>query len=151
MKRLVLVCSLVASGCIVNHAELDSHQAALDRELAMAMEKADNLNELRKDADALEQQVLAGVQEFTELADEWKAVQAMPGAVITPRPPLLLPPESLFEGSGGAVKRRRLADSDARVRQLEKVIAEVVQLELRNQRARRMLTTIDKARAARAP
>lgn len=150
MNRILLACGLVASGCVVNHAELDAQQAVVDRQLAEAMVKANNLVALRKGADAIEEQVRDGVREFPELGEEWKAVQATPDEPVLARPTLVLPPKSLFEGSEGSRKRDKLVDSDARLRGLDKMVSELVYVERRKQRAARLLESIEKARAARA-
>jgi hypothetical protein len=150
MNRILLVCGLVASGCVVNHAELDAQQAVVDRHLAEAMVKANDFIELRRGAEAIAERARDGVREFPELGDEWESVQATPDQPLLARPPLVLPPKSLFEGSEGARKRDKLIDSDARLRAHDKIVSEVAYMERRNQRAARLLESIEKARAARA-
>lgn len=150
MRLQLLVIAVLASGCLANHAELERQQARLDRDLVMLQARADQLNELRREADQLELELQTGFAEFPELEAELKTAEARPIPGLSPRPPLTLPPSSAFEGVEGARKRAMLTETDARIRMLDRVVAETVRLEHHNRAARRVLESIKRARAARA-
>lgn len=148
MKRVALVVSLVGvAGCTKNHAELKATQAILDRQLADQMERADNLNTLRKEIDDLEQKVADGLSTTPEAKAEIDALIAKtPTAPIGPAfPPL--PPESAFEGAEGTRLRARILDTEARISQLGKVLGEIHKIEGRKERLTQALKVLEERRA----
>lgn len=147
MKRLSLVALVAISGCTKNHAELRATQAILDRQLADQQERADNLNELRKEIDELEQKVAAGVAADPAVKAEIDALSAKtPTAPITPAfPPL--PPESSFEGAEGARMRARILDTEARITQLGKVLGELHKIDAHKEQLQQALKIIEERRA----
>ena len=133
MRALLTLLLLSSSACTKNHEALRTRQAELDRLLSDSMLRADNLNEERKAHDALEEELRKGLEELPSAREALAALDAEPElpSAVSPTPPPL-PPVSLFEGSDGARMRARLADTEARLAQLRKVLGEVERLDARN-------------------
>jgi hypothetical protein len=140
---LLLVVLLTVSGCRKNQDLLQARQAELDERLVEAMAIADTLNDERREVDALEVRVKTGLEEVPAAREAVVAIKAEPGeiAVRFPREPL--PPESAFEGSEGARRRLRIAETERRIEQLRRIVHEVSLLRAEKIRLQRQLETID--------
>jgi hypothetical protein len=149
MKRLIALCGLMLGGCVVNYAELDALEGILDRHLVQLQEKSRSLIEARRESDVLNLQLEEGLRAFPEFAEEWSASEASAAPVRVPPKFPALPPVSLFEGGEGARKRALIADTQARLLVLTKLVDEAASTADRNARMRRQLESIEQARAAR--
>ncbi|MFT3708625.1 MAG: hypothetical protein QM817_13320 [Archangium sp.] len=123
--------------------------AILDAQLADQQARADNLNEFRKELDQLEAQVAEGLIAVPEAEAEVKALRAKaaPSVPIKAAFPTL-PPEGSFEGAEGQRLRRTIADTEARIAQLDKVLGELRTLDSRRELLKQELQLIEAKRGA---
>jgi len=116
---------LLLAACTQNHAELRAALADSERELAGLEAVADTLTDRRRRTDLLEERLRA-VMKGVEPAP------LPPAAPLPPVPPprtLVLPPTGRFEGAEGARLRARIAEAQARIAELRRVIGEVEALD----------------------
>lgn len=130
MRASILVAAplaaLLLGGCSTNVEQLRSMQAEADRRLTVRKEAADNLNERRRELDALKETLHAA--EKDGLAPRRSFAQ--PSSSPLPRePPLIPPPESPFEGSEASRRRVQLAETQRRIAELDRIIREVDHIE----------------------
>lgn len=136
--RALLPTLLVLSGCHQNRQALLDRQEQLDRRLASAKAVADSLFEHRRAMDALEEEVASGLAAFPEA----QADDDEPQEPTAPSPLPPLPPEGAFEGREGASLRERIADSERRLAQLNKVLGDFESRFAKERRLRRTLARI---------
>lgn len=132
MKTQAVVAVLFLAGCTKNQAELDAALSIVDRQLAESQERADRLNELRREVDALEARVqaLAATPE-QQAALKTAREKAHPASKRAPFIAPTLPAESPLEGAEGAQRRRQIAETQARIAMLKKILVEIDLLEAR--------------------
>jgi len=136
--------ALVASGCNPHHDELMRRQAEADALLASAMQSADGLMAARRRLEPLREEVRRGLEEFPDLKSEESPVISVPPRATLPP----LPPASVLETSGDDRLRQRIADTRARLAQLEKINAEMERLLAEEARLRKVADAIRERRAA---
>src|SRR4051812_15624233 len=103
----LIVGGVFLTGCHANEGGLSFIEHELERTLAEKQEIAQHLNEVRRQQDILEQrvaEVLARLPPGTDAGFE----ELEQGAPTPPRPPLVPPPVSFFEGSGAERQRERI-------------------------------------------
>jgi hypothetical protein len=121
MARPLPLLLLLLTSCTQHRSELEAAEAALEAHLRAQVEVGSTLNERRKLKDAIEAQVRA-------LA-EGKPMEPLPK--FAPMPPIptapsvTLPAEGRFEGSGGAMLRARIAQTQARIKEMDRLLNEL--------------------------
>jgi hypothetical protein len=143
MKRAAVL-ALLLCGC-ANEKELESTLARLETELARKQEQALKLSELRTDLETMEARVAEALKGLPQ-GQELVAAKAESAPLHTP---VVLPKESIFEGIKGKRLRAMIAQTEARILELERVLAGVNELEARRRELQRKLTLLE-ARAADA-
>lgn len=148
--RALLLLVLMLSGCGRND-ELRLRLADEERQLALKMAIADQLNEHRKALDNAQQDLAKALAQAPE---DKAAVEALEELPFTPSARSTFPPlphESLFGGSERARLRRQLQDVEARIAQLAKVIEEDERLDARRRHVKRQLEFLRERAAVRKP
>ena len=134
MRAFPLV--LLLAACTLHQAELTAIQVSLDKQLAEKVEIAQNLNQYRRELDELELKVRsAGGGPLPEVTPPLKL-----------EPALALPPESFFEGEDGKRRRIQIAQTRRRILEIEKLIGEVNNVEVRKKQATEKLRALNEAR-----
>jgi hypothetical protein len=118
---------LFACACGVNEEALRAADDQVSRRLAERVEIARDLSDTRRQLDLIEQ--------------KWTAL-GVPLPPLAPEPPVVLPPRSRFEGAEAERLRIRIAENEARVRELDKVIGEVGRI---NERRRQLEERLNSA------
>lgn len=138
--RALLVVVLVLCGCRKNHDELLARLADAERRLAAQQAVAVTLNEERKALDFALLKLASEQADFPAEQVALDAIDALPIAPVAVAP--ALPPESLFEGAEGARLRLRIQDSEARIAELSKIVAEVGKLDAKRRHVQQRLDAL---------
>lgn len=147
MRRALLVMAVVvwSSGCGKNVDELRAARATLDRRLAELQSQAEQLITARREVAALEARLHEAEKDVPER--DWPAPVALHDDA-PPGPTLVLPPESTVEGPEAQRLRRQIADTQARIAALERVVREVRLLDQQRAQLEQRLKAIETRRAA---
>jgi hypothetical protein len=137
MKRAAVL-ALLLCGC-ANEKALEATLARLETELAHKQEQAMKLSELRTELESMEARVAEALKGLPQ-GHELVAAKAEPAPRHTPA---TLPTESIFEGSKGKRLRAMIAQTEARIFELERVLAGVNELEARRRELQRKLTVLE--------
>ncbi len=131
---------LVLTGCRKNHDLLETRLAELELRLHHAQVTAAKLTLERRAFSGAEQELADTLAQFPDekAAAEALAEPAVPAVVTAPPLPPLPEPSSL-EGVEGAKLRAQIAATEAQLRELTRLTAEVEVLEAKQRRVRRQL------------
>lgn len=143
---VVLVLGAKARGDV--DARLHAALAEAERELVEKQEIAQQLNERRRELDALEERLAAqvGGQNLDEPPLRPIDAKAQPPPPAA-RAPLDVPPPAWWEGSDADRTRRLLSDTRRRIVELEKVIGEVNNIQKRKAEMEAKLAPVERLRA----
>lgn len=143
-RALLAVAVVVVSGCGKNVDELTAARATLDRRLAELQAQAEALPDRRSEVDALEARLHLAEQDAPELDQPAPAPRPDDGP---PGPAVVLPRESTLEGAEAQRLRRQIADTQARIAALERVVREVRHLDQQKRRLEQRLHALEAQRA----
>ena len=135
LKRLCVVTALSLCACNPNASELERILRDYDVELARQQAGAQNLNELRREMDVLEQLLAAG--------------QGAPPPMTPPPPPDAphvsqpLPPPTFLDGDDSKRLRDQIARTEQRIRELDKIMAEINSINVRRAELQKKLQALD--------
>jgi hypothetical protein len=145
--RLLWLLFLLA-GCSRNLGQLRSIKGGLQVELADKEKIAETLTRKRADLDRLQQQEASELANAgVALSDLHVTVPTSPAAVAVPMPPL--PEESRWEGVEGARLRAEIALLQARMGELDSLVAMVRDLDKQTAEANATLKAIADLKRAR--
>lgn len=149
MRRALLAMAVVvwSSGCGKNVDELRAAQATLDRRLAELQSQAEQLATTRREVDALEARLHEAEKDVPER--DWPGAGPLVDEA-PPSAPIVLPLESTVEGPEAQRLRRQIADTQARIAQLERVVREVRLLDQQKAQLEQRLKAIEARRAGDA-
>lgn len=141
MWRVLILLQL---SCVQNRTALEAAEAALEAHLRAQVEIGNSLNERRKLKESIEARLQA--------AAEGRPIEPMPEFAPLPpiptAPSVTLPAEGLFEGSQGAMLRARIAQTQARIKELDRLLSELAVREKERVELQQKLEELQKTRTA---
>lgn len=120
MKRAAALLVLLLSGCADEKALLAA-LSALESELAAKQERAQQLNERRKELGELELEFARAIAEVPDGGTLDLGHAEIPTAASPA--PVVIPPLAAFESARAERLRQQIADTQRRIRELDKVMA----------------------------
>ena len=141
----MLWAALVA-GCVEDKALIET-LSKLEDELAQKRQIAQNLTERRHEMDALEQRLEEAV---SALSDGGVMPSEVDQVVVPPSPPpIVVAPVGVFESGSDQQRRRRIADTQRRIAELDRVLGEVVNIDRRRAEVEARLKKLEAIRSGR--
>lgn len=144
---VAMALAVLTSGCGKNVDALRGAQATLDRRLAELQAQAEALPEMRSEVHALEARIHEAEKDVPER--DWPAPTPLHDDA-PPGPTVVLPLESTVEGAEAQRLRRQIADTQARIAALERLVREVRLLDQQKAQLEQRLKAIEARRAADA-